>query len=111
MLPPILKLLRDRAEQLKMGHVQVAQRAGIAHPVVANLFTRPGTPRLSTLKRLSAALGMQFDPVAVLTAARQGRSVIWMAGAAGIDRQPIDRLLKGRDCCWSVAVKLAAVLG
>lgn len=94
-----------------MEYSEVATRSGLSQAVVANLFSRAGDPRLSTIKPLCLALGMTFDPVAILTAARQGRTVTWMAEAAGIGRTGIDRLFTGKDCQLSVATTVAVVLG
>jgi ribosome-binding protein aMBF1 (putative translation factor) len=57
----LLRALAERREQLGLSQTQVAARMGTSQSSVARLESGEADARLSTVERLSAALGMRLN--------------------------------------------------
>ncbi len=56
-------LIRAWREHLGLSQREVAGRMGVSQPAYAKMESRDATPRVATLKKIAAALGVEWEQI------------------------------------------------
>lgn len=58
-----MSLVRAWREHLGLSQREVARRMGVSQPAFAKMEAKDAKPRLATLKKIAAALGVEWEQV------------------------------------------------